>query len=118
MADIESAITQTKIKTQQRHRALVKHGFRELLTARLRRVDQQRLVITVLTLPSFNRIGADALATNRQTRHIVWRINRKKQHKRDEIHANQDGHAVKQASHEVARHGCPSSLSSNAVRQA
>src|SRR5690606_13712043 len=67
-------------------------------------VVKQRLVVASFNLPAINGAFADPLPTYRQAGHVIGCVDRKKQNKSQQIHADQDQHTVKQATNNIADH--------------
>src|SRR5690606_1140865 len=93
-----------KIKTQQGHGTREENGVRPAGTAIGLRIDKQRFVVAPLYFPLLDGFLADTLAANRETRHVVGGIDRKKQDKRQQVNAQQNEHPIQQAAHNIADH--------------
>ena len=61
-------------------------------------LPEQRFVVTVFFFPVLDRFGRHTLAADIEARHIIRRVDRKEQHKGEQIDADQNQEAVADAS--------------------
>ncbi|KAG1249107.1 hypothetical protein G6F65_019257 [Rhizopus arrhizus] len=67
-------------------------------------VEEERLVVAALDLPFFHRVLAGALSADGQARHVVRRVDREEQDEGEEVHADQNQHAIQQPADYIADH--------------
>ncbi|MCY1367637.1 hypothetical protein D9M69_545810 [compost metagenome] len=103
-ADVAAAVGGAEVHGQQRHGTLIEHRVGQPGGALRLAIEEQRLVVAALGLPFFHRFLADALAADRQPRHVIGRVHREEQDEGEEVHAEQDQHAVQQPADHVADH--------------
>ena len=67
-------------------------------------IDHQRFVVTALDFPFLDRVRRHPLHAQLHARHVIRRIDDKKQREGDQIHPDQNRECIKKATNDVSKH--------------
>ena len=90
-ADAAPVVRVTEVKHKHACGFLPKDGVGEFIRTARCAIDQQRLVVTALLLPLFNRFRRDAFHAELHAGHVVRRIHHEEQREGEQVHPDKDG---------------------------
>ena len=98
IGNVATRVRCAEVSDHQPRTVLPKNRIGKLVRSFGLLIPKQRLVVAVLFFPVLNRFSGHAFAANIKARHVVRRVDRKEQHKGQQIDADQNQEAVADAS--------------------